>query len=82
MIIKKNIDGTYVCENEGNYYTIGSKQYYLDQLKDVQTIIEPTDKELIELGKQSHPFYQKDNSINNLSNQLLEIEEFENGNKL
>lgn len=82
MIIKKNDDGTYICEVEGQYFTIGTKESYLSQKSDIEAIKKPTDEELIELAKNYHPFYQKDNSLRNVNNQLAEIEEFENGNKL
>jgi len=79
MIIKKNTDGTYLCEVDGSYYNIDSKDNYLQQKAETESIIKPTNAELIELGKQSHPYFQKDNVLANINNQLLEIEEFENG---
>lgn len=80
MIIKKNDNGTYVCEKDGNYFTIDSKEVYLAQKQELLKTPKPKDKELIELGKQIHPYYQLENSLLNIDNQLLEIEEFENGN--
>lgn len=82
MIIKKNEDGTYVCESNGSYYVIPSKEYYLNQLNDLISIPKPTQSELIKLGEQCHPYYQKQNSIDNINNQLSEIEEFNNGNNI
>lgn len=79
MIIKKNDDGTYICEVEGQYFMIGTKESYLSQKSDIESIKKPTDKELIELAKNYHPYYQKDTSLQNVNNQLAEIEEFENG---
>lgn len=80
MIIKKQDNGQYVCENNGQFFTIGSKEEYLEQKKELENIPKPTDKELIELAKNYHPYYQMENSLLNIDNQLLEIEEFENGN--
>ena len=80
MIIKKNDNGTYVCEKGGNYFTIDSKESYITQKQELIKTPKPKDKELIELGKQIHPYYQLENSLLNIDNQLLEIEEFENGN--
>lgn len=80
MIIKKNDNGTYVCEKDSKYFTIDSKESYIAQKQELLKIPKPKDKELIELGKQIHPYYQLENSLLNIDNQLLEIEEFENGN--
>lgn len=80
MIIKKQDNGQYVCENAGQFFTIGSKEEYLDQIKELASIPKPKDEELIELAKNYHPYYQRENSLANINNQLLEIEEFENGN--
>ena len=79
MIIKKNEDGTYLCESNGTYYTISSKSDYESQKVDIESLPEPTNEELIELGKSISPYYQKDNSLVNINAQLAEIEEFENG---
>ena len=80
MIIKKQDNGQYVCENEGQFFTIGTKEEYLAQKKELESIPKPKDKELIELSKNYHPYYQRETSLANINNQLLEIEEFENGN--
>lgn len=80
MIIKKQKDNTYICENEGQFFTIGSKEEYLAQKKEIESIPKPKEQELIELAKNYHPYYQRENSLANINNQLLEIEEFENGN--
>jgi TolA-binding protein len=54
-----NIIEYYVAENT---YNVAQLQSELDQLK--SKIPKPTDKELIEMGKMLHPYYQQqDNSL-------------------
>jgi hypothetical protein len=80
MIIKKNKDKTYLCEVANNYHQIPSKKHYEDRLREIKEMEKPSDKELIELGKRQHPYYNND--AINLENQIQEIEEFESGNIL
>jgi hypothetical protein len=74
MIIGKTKDGQYLT-NHG--LKIPSKEYYLDFKKQIQEIKEPTEKELIELGKQHHPFFKKDLDLLNVDNQIDEISLYE-----
>jgi len=77
MIRKKNADGTYECEANGMLFNVPGKKYYEDEKVKVLATPQPSDKELIELGKTIHPFYQKDLAILNIDNNIKEIEEFE-----
>jgi len=67
---------------EGGYLTdfgakIGSKEFYEKELLALDEQPEPTDKELIELGKQMHPFYGKDFTRVGIENQIKEINDYE-----
>jgi len=79
MIIKKLEDETYLCEQSGTVFPIPRKEVYLEQKNLIESILEPSDEELIAIGKQAHPFYNKDRDLININNVLQEIEEFENG---
>lgn len=78
MIVNKNEDGTFTCEASGNFFKIPSKEFYLSQKAEIEAIKQPSDEELIELGRQSHPYYSANVSLENVINQLAEIEAFEN----
>jgi len=70
MIIGKTKDGQYLT----NYgFKILSKEHYLEFKKQIQDIKEPSEEELIELGKQHHPFFRKDLDLLNVDNQIDEI---------
>jgi len=74
MIIRKNDNGTYLTDFGT---TIQSKAVYEQMLQEQLAIPEPSEEELIELGKLHHSFYMKDLAITNLQNQIDEIEEFD-----
>jgi len=74
MIIGKTTGGKYLTDRG---IKIESKQEYEKQLTEQQAITKPDDKELIELGKQQHPFYHKDIAIINIQNQIQEINDYE-----
>jgi len=77
MIIRKNDNGTYLCESGGNFFNVDTKQAYLDKKLEIENIKEPTKEELIEIGKTMHPFFNKEIDILNIDNMLKKIEEFE-----
>ncbi len=74
MIIHKNKDKTYLTDR-GN--TVQRREDYQRDIETNQAIEEPSDKELIELGKEHHPYYMKELAIQNLQNNIEEIDEFE-----
>lgn len=74
MIIAKLESGEFVNDKGDKLPT---KKHYQDELNAVEALEKPSDKELIELGKQFHPYYQKDNAIANVSAMISEIEKFE-----
>ncbi len=77
MIIDKLDNKEYLCRVGDRTFTIQSKDSYIDNKADIEAITEPTDVELIEIGKGHHPFYRKEHSITNINNDIAEIEEFE-----
>ena len=77
MIIGKDDNGQYICKVENQVFTIQSKESYIAMKKEIEAIKEPSEKELIELGKQHHPYYMKELGLLNVDNNLKEIDEFE-----
>jgi hypothetical protein len=74
MIITKTDKGRYINQHR---MKIKSKTDWLEEKKQVEAITQPTDKELIEIGKQSHEFYRKDLMLENIDNNIKEIDEYE-----
>lgn len=76
MIVART-DAGYICKAGNTVFEICHKNYYEDIRKDIDAIKEPSVDELIELGKQSHPFYTKQSTLNNIDAQIAEIDKFE-----
>lgn len=53
------------------------KNHYEKLAVEAQEIEEPSQKELVELGKQHHPYYNKQNDISNALANIAEIDAFE-----
>lgn len=77
MIIAKTDNG-YQCRVGDSYFMIPPKAFYTTQKAELEALKEPTTEELIEIGRQSHPFYRSGEALENINNQLAEIEAFEN----
>lgn len=52
-------------------------EHYMEQKRISEELKEPSDKELIALGKQHHPYYQRELHIDNMDNNIAEIVAFE-----
>lgn len=80
MIIGKKETGEYICQdNTGNIFTIPSReqtQNERDEQAKIKDIV-PSNKELIELAKQYHPYYLIDLTLENYDRLLQEIDEYE-----
>jgi len=74
MIIARRQDGTYITDTGSS---VLKKEDYEKQLNEIQSLKQPTDRELIEFAKQFHEYYIKDITIKNLQNNIKEINEFE-----
>jgi len=74
MIVAKLQDNTYLTDTGAK---VMSKVAFENEKASIESIEEPTDNELIELGKQMHTFYQKELILKNIDDNLKEIEEYE-----
>jgi hypothetical protein len=74
LIIAKTTSGKYVTQYG---LRIKFKEDWLEEKKQVEAITQPTDKELIEIGKQTHEFYRKDLMLENIDNNIKEIDDYE-----
>lgn len=82
MIIKQTEKG-YLCQdNNGAYYEIPSKEFYEQELANLSSVTEPSNEELVALGRQYHPYYNIQSDIDNINNTLQSITDFENGNNI
>lgn len=74
MIIAKTTKGLYVTDLG---IRVPAKESYEEEIIRNQAIPQPTDKELIEIGKQHHPYYFKELTILNAQNNIAEIDAYE-----
>ena len=73
---KSKVTG-YVCKVDNQVWVIGNKESYEVLKKEAEEIKEPSEKELIELGKRYHPYYYKDREIANAVLNIQEIDDYE-----
>ena len=74
VIIAKTTSGRFITDSGLNLKTRGD---YLSDLADNNRISEPSQAELIELGKTIHPFYKKEIVANIIQNTISEIDAYE-----
>lgn len=73
MIIKK-LENGYLTDSGT---IIPLRKYYEDEIARANELTEPTQEELIELGKQQHAFYHKEMQIENAQRTIDAIDIFE-----
>jgi hypothetical protein len=78
MIVAKLPDGCYMNDRGDR---LPAKDVYQAMVDEAMSLPEPSAEELIELGKQMHPFYHREGAAQNAINMLIEIEAFEAGLK-
>lgn len=74
MIVGKLSTGGYITDFGAK---ILPKEFYEKEKLVIDSQVAPTEKELIELGKQVHPFYRKEMDSFNLTNLISEINVYE-----
>jgi len=74
MIIQKTKDGRYMNEMG---MVMRTRKEYLEEKACAENMKEPSEKELIELGKMNHIFYKKQFIVDNAENNIKEMDAFD-----
>lgn len=90
MIVKRNADSTYHCEQDGRTWDIPSRSHYQAELDHWTDMPRPSDAEVLALATggedgqpgRVHPYFsERTLAMSNLMANLAEIDEFEAASK-